>query len=250
MSCQATIAVEMPSDGGLHLRSVAEPATALTIEHFRPGQAGRDHLEAFIRQVFLQAYAARISTFYPHLLGITRPDDAFAAVAGIRPASRGALFSEFYLDAPIEDLVADHTGRTIGRAEIAEVGNLAPASAGQARWLIAALTAYLHAAGFTWVVFTAVPTLYNAFARMGLRPIGLAAADVTRLDPALQDDWGSYYEARPVVYAGEISQGFRALNSLIDPALPHLWALWHDALQLGAATREQLLPVQSNPVGM
>lgn len=250
MPCQASVAVEMPSDGDIRQRSVAEPATALRIEHLAPGQAGRHHHEAFIRQVFLHAYAARISTFYPHLLGITRPDAAFAAVAGIRPASREALFSEFYLDAPIENLVAGHAGRSLGRTEIAEVGNLAPASAGQARWLIAALTAYLHAAGFTWVVFTAVPRLYNAFARMGLRPIGLAAADVTRLDPALQDDWGSYYEARPVVYAGEISQGFHALNRLIDPALPHLWALWHDALELGAASREHLMPRHADPVGM
>ena len=85
-------------------------------------------------------------------------------------------------------------------------------------------------------MFTAVSTLFNAFARMGLRPIELAAADVSRLNPALQDDWGSYYDAKPVVYAGEVSQGFHALNRVIDPRSPHLWALWHDALKLGAMT--------------
>jgi hypothetical protein len=211
-----------------------EPLTPLRIRHFGPGERGRERLEAFVREIFLGAYAARISTFYPHLVGITRPDASFAAVAGVRPAASQPLFAEFYLDASIETLISARTGSVIARAEIAEVGNLAPASAGQARWLIAMLTAYLYAAGFSWVVFTAVPTLYNAFARMGLRPIGLAAADVSRLDPALQDDWGSYYDAKPMVYAGEIRQGFQALDMRMLPELPRLRALWLDALHCGA----------------
>ena len=211
-----------------------EPVTPLRIRHYGPGEPGREGLEAFVREVFLRAYAARISTFYPHLIDISRPDGSYAAVAGVRPAASQGLFAEFYLDLPIEDSIFARTGRAVARGEIAEVGNLAPASAGQARWLIAMLTAYLYAAGFDWVVFTAVPTLYNAFARMGLRPIGLAAADVSRLDPALQDDWGSYYDAKPVVYAGEIREGFQALDTRMLPALPRLRALWLDALHCGA----------------
>jgi len=237
MSSQVAV-VTIPSDESLHSRSIVEPSSFLNIEQYQRDQLGRDRLEAFVQQVFRQAYAANISTFYPQLLGITRPDNTFAAVAGIRSASHEALFAEYYLDTPIEAQITRHAGQTVGRTEIAEVGNLAPASAGQARWLIAALTAYLHATGYTWVVFTAVSTLFNAFTRMGLRPIELAAADVSRLDPALQDDWGSYYNAKPVVYAGEISQAFHALDSVIDPHSPHLWALWHEALKLGAMPRE------------
>ena len=247
MSSQVA-AVTIPSDECIHSRTIVEPSSFLNIEQYQCDQLGRDRLEIFVRQVFRQAYAAQISTFYPHLIGITRPDNTFAAVAGIRSASQEALFAEYYLDTPIEAQITRHAGQTVGRTEIAEVGNLAPASAGQARWLIAALTAYLHATGYTWVVFTAVSTLFNAFTRMGLRPIELAAADVSRLDPALQDDWGSYYDAKPVVYAGEVSQGFHALNRVIDPRSPHLWALWHDALMLGALTREHRLHVDM--VGM
>ena len=226
-------------------QQLTEPLTPLSIRHFGPGDGGREPLEAFVRAIFLKAYAARISTFYPHLVGITRPDASFAAVAGVRPAATQSLFAEFYLDAPIETLIGARTGRAVARAGIAEVGNLAPASAGQARWLIAMLTAYLYAAGFSWVVFTAVPTLYNAFARMGLQPIGLAAADVSRLDPALQDDWGSYYDARPMVYAGDIRQGFQALDTRMLPELPRLRALWLDALHCGAQAGVQFAAVKS-----
>ena len=188
-------------------------------------------------EIFRRVYAARISTFYPHLIGITHQDASFAAVAGVRSAASHPLFAEFYLDAPVEDSIFARTGRRVTRDRIAEVGNLAPASAGQARWLIATLTAYLYAAGFSWVVFTTVPTLHNAFARMGLRPIGLGAADVTRLDPALQDDWGSYYDAGPLVYAGEIRQGFQALDDRMRTEQPGLRALWLDALRCGALAR-------------
>ena len=213
------------------------PQSAFCIRHFGPGEPGRERLEAFVAEIFRRVYAARISTFYPHLIGITRPDASLAAVAGVRSAASQALFAEFYLDAPIEASIFARTGRRVTRDRIAEVGNLAPASAGQARWLIAMLTAYLYAAGFSWVVFTTVPTLYNAFARMGLRPIGLAAADVGRLDPALQDDWGSYYDVGPLVYAGEIRQGFQVLDGRMCSEQPGLRALWQDALHCGALDR-------------
>ena len=89
MSSQVAV-VTIPSDESLHSRSIVEPSSFLNIEQYQRDQLGRDRLEIFVRQVFRQAYAAHISTFYPHLIGITRPDNAFAAVAGIRSASHRA----------------------------------------------------------------------------------------------------------------------------------------------------------------
>ncbi|MGB5540913.1 MAG: thermostable hemolysin, partial [Gammaproteobacteria bacterium] len=150
-------------------RLISMPATgtALTLTLMDPAHARRAFAETFVGAIFRRAYGATLTAFYPLLLGLTRDDGEYAAVAGIRPAGAEALFSEHYLDRPVEQLL------TTGRAGIAEIGNLAPANAGQARWLICTLSAFLMGAGFTHVVFTSVPKLRNAFARMGLPLTGL-----------------------------------------------------------------------------
>lgn len=178
----------------------------------------RVHAEAFVQSVFRQAYGAQLQTFYPLLMSILFPGGEYAAVAGVRPAGSKALFSEHYLDEPVECILG------VDRHKIVEIGNLAPASAGQARWLICTLTAFLGGAGFTHVVFTAVPKLKNAFTRMGLPLTKLADASAARLPPEQAVIWGSYYESRPAVYSGDIRIGEHAFGKAIgvDLALQEL----------------------------
>jgi hypothetical protein len=155
-------------------------------------------------------------------------------VAGVRPAAAESLYTEYYLDTAVEDFLAGKVGcGEISRASIVEVGNLAPATVGQARWLIATLTAYLYSCGFEWVVFTAIPPVYNAFTRLGLPLQMYARADITRLPPEVRNQWGSYYEAGPVVCYGNIAQGFRHLSAAIRPERRNLWGLWLEAQRLG-----------------
>ena len=207
----------------INLPRLVEPRSLLSFETLADDIAARAPLEFFIQQVFKQAYEAQISSFYPELISITRADQSFAAVAGFRSASN-TLFAEHYLEQPIESLLAQHDP-AIERRGIVEVGNLAPASAGQARWLIAALTSFLYSAGFTWVIFTAVPTLHNAFSRMGMPLTTLAKADRHCLSSNLKDNWGHYYDANPMVYAGKIQTGYDTLNQLISPKMLRLQTL-------------------------
>lgn len=191
---------------------------ALSLSLMEPTHPQRGLAEAFVRAVFATAYKARLGSFYPLLLGISRDSGEYAAVAGIRPAGGTALFSEHYLDQPVEDILrAERTG-------IVEIGNLAPASAGQARWLICTLSAFLIGAGFTHVVFTSVPKLRNAFSRMGLPLARIADADRQRLPAHEQGEWGSYYDCGPAVYAGDIVTAIPALTRLMhsDPELSRL----------------------------
>lgn len=119
------------------------------------------------------------------------------------------------------------------RNSIVEVGNLAPAGPGQARWLIMTVTALLHHAGYRHVVFTAVPALYNAFRRMGLQPVALGRADPVRLGPGSRDDWGAYYRMEPMVYGGDIAHGYQHIESSLSMSQPHLISLWRQAAELG-----------------
>ena len=187
----------------------------LDLELMDPSHPERATTEAFVRAVFKDAYDARLTTFYPLLMSIIWPDNRYAAIAGVRPAGAETLFSEHYLDAPIEELLG------VAREKIVEIGNLAPASAGQARWLICTLNAFMSGAGFTHVVFTAVPRLRNAFRRMGLPLLKHTDARPECLPAAEVREWGSYYNSRPAVYSGDIRIGERAFRKLIstDPEL-------------------------------
>ena len=96
------------------------------------------------------------------------------------------------------------------REGIVEVGNLAAHGAGTARLLIIALTRILAAEGLRWVSFTGTPALINSFRRLGLDPLTLGPADPHRMGAELPE-WGSYYDAGPLVMAGEIRGGDRTL---------------------------------------
>jgi hypothetical protein len=207
------------------LAAAGTTAAALALTLMDASHTQRGFAEAFVSAVFRRAYGARLGSFYPLLLGLSRDSGEYAAVAGIRPAGGTGLFSEHYLDQPVEALLESP------REGIAEIGNLAPASAGQARWLICTLSAFLMGAGFTHVVFTSVPKLRNAFSRMGLPLTRLADARRECLPAGQQAEWGSYYDCKPAVYAGDIVAGTPALLALMasDPDLQVLSERAHAA---------------------
>ena len=189
---------------------------------------GRRDAEAFVRDVFFNAYRARLNAFYPLLVSIAYPEGEYAAVAGVRPAGGEALFSEHYLDEHVEKVL------NVERCKIVEIGNLAPASAGQARWLICTLTAFLTGAGFTHVVFTAVPRLKNAFRHMGLPLTKHADARQELLPEHQAAEWGSYYECKPAVFSGDIRVGHSAFSNIKETA-PELYPVSRLAFDTGQA---------------
>jgi len=203
------------------IRDVSLDLTLLDLTHPR-----RHDAEDFVRDVFFNAYRARLNAFYPLLVSIAYPDGEYAAVAGVRPAGGEALFSEHYLDEPMEKIL------NVERQKIVEIGNLAPASAGQARWLICTLTAFLTGAGFTHVVFTAVPRLQNAFRRMRLPLTKHADARQEQLPDYQVAEWGSYYESKPAVYSGDIRVGHSAFSNIRETA-PDLYAISRLAFDAG-----------------
>lgn len=193
--------------------------------------------ERFIHRCFAAAYDADVRHFMPMLLSLRDPQAQLQGVLGFRPANGSRLFLEQYLDATIEQALTARLGRAIVRDSIIEVGNLATALPGGARWLIAALTAYLKGAGYRWAVFTAVPALSNSFARLGIELVTLAAADKARLLPAEQALWGRYYDTGPIVVAANVQQSFDALGRYLGETedAARMRPLWDHALAVGTA---------------
>lgn len=175
----------------------------------------RRETEDFIRGIFANRYSARVSSFAPDLM-LLEQSERIAAAAGWRSAANGPLFLETYLEETVESHIARMAAHPVARKQIAEVGNLAAATPGGGARMILALAEHLDRLGFEWVVFTATQELIGIFAKLGLPPLALAAADPARLGAAARD-WGSYYDSRPVVVAGRIRLALDRLNRQQEP---------------------------------
>lgn len=195
----------------------------ISVDILETGHPDRQRPEHFVRDVFRACYGADIRTYYPTLLTFSMHSELLG-VAGYRAGEGQTLFSEQYLDHPLEQLITRHWDEPVERRHLVEVGNLALISPAQARWVIAAVTLFLHTAGYRWVLFTAVKPLINAFRRLGLNPIALTQADPRRLADEGQH-WGSYYAASPSVCVGDIGAGYRKLVGSATHRHPLLQAL-------------------------
>jgi hypothetical protein len=196
------------------------------------GHPLRPCLQSFVREAFRREHAAEIYSFHPNLLSFAA-GGALRAVVGYRDSLQTPLFAEQYLDQSAHELASSRLGLEVRREQLVEVGNLALADPGNARWVIAASTAFLAAAGYRWVLFTANRNLANAFQRLGLTPLALATANPHRL-PDRGMSWGSYYAAGPSVYVGDIQAGCRKLLTGGYHSRPNLHALLHACQRLGA----------------
>ncbi|WP_246167768.1 thermostable hemolysin [Propionivibrio limicola] len=185
-------------------------ANACFVEANSPRRA---EAEGFIREIFRHHHAAHVRSFAPNLMLLEREQHVVAA-AGWRAAADEPLFLERYLDEPIEKLMERLTGLPFPRARLVEVGHLASDKPGGSLHVILTLARHLHAAGYEWVVFTATHELVRIFTKLGLPLLALAKADPSRLGEEAQD-WGRYYDTRPVVVAGRIRH---ALEKIGDAA--------------------------------
>jgi len=207
----------------------------LIIEALEADHPGRGETEQFIHDRFGFEYNADIHHYMPHLVRLKTREGKLIAAVGYRDAACHDLFVENYFDEPIEVLISRGLKQNVPRADIVEVGNLADAHPGGARAAITALTAYLYGVGFRWVVFTGVIKLRNAFFRLGIDTIHIGDADPNRLTSEEQRDWGRYYQAGPKVMAGDIHEGYWALEFSRTVLQP----LWMGALAEGIQQGEK-----------
>lgn len=234
MSFHGPLLSQAPTAAGPRARASRQDATPVRIELVDLEHPTRAELERFVALHFARAYGADIRSYMPRLLGLRPHDGVLSGVLGCRFAHE-RFFLERYVDAPIEQVLAERLAKPVARAGLVEVGNLAVAAAGGARWLIAALTAYLAGAGRTWAVFTAVPALINAFARLGVALVPLAPAHSERLPAHERAAWGSYYDTHPKVMAASVAQSFDALTAYMHARADRhgLGALWLHAFAAG-----------------
>lgn len=190
---------------------LTQPAGFPTLREHGPGDPGRAAVEAYIRTVFRDRFGADVHSFAPMLVGLHDADGTLVAAAGYRAADQGPLFLERYLDAPVDQRLTDAFDQPVLRSRIAEVGHLAATRAGEGRRLILLMAPLLAREGFDWIVSTLTQELRQLFVRLGVAPIALGMADPALLGKDA-GDWGSYYDHRPLVQAGQLQVALQALQ--------------------------------------
>ena len=173
--------------------------------------ADRRAAENYVADCFAKAYGAQVSEFAPYLLTVSCAGK-ISGVAGIRPAG-AALFSERYLDAPVESVLGDMYGRVVNRSEVFELCNLAAMRPGVCQLMYMVMAPFLYRAGFRYVVFAGTAQVERTVRKMSFALRSIAPADPTRLgDSAAQ--WGSYYETSPKVMAIDLDESMSVLRDL------------------------------------
>lgn len=178
------------------------------------GHRARDVLENTVQAVFSAEFGARLHRFPARLVALLDRAGQPLAVAGLRfPGD--SLFSEAYLDLPVEAALAAALRRPVDRSGIVEISSLAAVRAGAAMPLVQGVVRLCLAAGMTHGLFTATDRLRALLRRAGLACIDLGPAEAGRLADAA--DWGSYYlhDPRVVAVAAESLSGFRADSGLV-----------------------------------
>lgn len=165
------------------------------VDHCDPLRAD---IEDYVRRVFASQHAAIVREFPDRLVAIVGSDRAPLCAAGIRTAEDG-FFSECYLGAPVESVLARVSGNTVARGEVIEVTSLASERPGHAFMLLDHITQMGRADGRSWGLFTATEKLRRCLARAGLPVVTLGSASAEAVSN--RADWGRYYEANPAVCA-------------------------------------------------
>lgn len=204
---------------------------------FLPDDPERYRAMEYVAEQFKAAHGANVHDFMPLLLGMSCQGQ-FSAVSGIRPATHHPLFSEQYLDQPIQTVLGEIRGTAVQRREVAEIGNLVATQIGASQLLFLMLTMMMHRTGFDWVVFTGTPVVIRGLERLGFKLERLCPADPAKLTSSRPEDWGRYYQQRPEVVAGNVPDGISMLSE---------HKLYTAALALFEAQIDQLSAVLRTP---
>jgi len=168
----------------------------MRFEILSPRHPDRPQAEDCVRSVYQSHFGANPGTLASRLAVLFGPDDGVLCAAGMRDTSE-LLFSEQYLDEPVEQTASALMGRDVARGEIVEISTLAAMKSCSVGLFLSNFVNETRATGATTLLFTATRRLRIYLRRNGVGVMELAPARPHRISNAR--NWGSYYDHNPVV---------------------------------------------------
>ncbi|WP_437730218.1 thermostable hemolysin [Sorangium sp. So ce1335] len=141
--------------------------------------------------------------------GLGAAPSKVVACAGLTFSSGDRLFSEQYIDEPIEQVISALERQPVSRDAIVEVGSLASIEHRAGTELIRAVPILAWCLGKKYILCTITANLKIIFDAVGLNFQPVRGADAARLGEGAQERWGSYYEQRP-------QTGYIRLDAIAD----------------------------------
>jgi len=197
-----------------------------------PHSHNRKIIENYIAQQYQQTYDAQITEFSPLLLGLCtinlnktalnktdlNENQIPETALGLKPGFMGKLFLEHYLDAPIEQVIAQHSKQPVDRHHVVEIANLVSTRRGGSLPLFLMMATALNLAGYRWMTFTATPQVEKLVKRLGVNLQTLAPAEAGKLQTATDKTktdtkWGRYYDSNPYVLFGNLNEAVSKAQS-------------------------------------
>lgn len=158
----------------------------------------RASVEAAIRSIYAERYGALLTSFARTIVAELDASGGVECAAGIRFGYE-ALFSECYLDQPIEKILQSRCDRDFQRARIVEVSHLVGTNAGCSIAFVRDLIELLNSQDVESAIFTATRPLRGLLRRNGIQMLELGRAERSRVDDP--DIWGSYFDHDPRIVA-------------------------------------------------
>ena len=166
----------------------------------------RRDVELFIQASYKKHFLAHLSGFFPLILAVTKiSDGSIIGALGLRYADEEELFSECYLNQPIEELIKENETRKIQRNKILELGNFVVRERSDIKNILPVFSQYIKSLDVDWVVYTLTQPIRFYFDKFALKLIFLQKADIKAVNGAASD-WGRYYKFNPAVYYSSVQK--------------------------------------------
>lgn len=166
----------------------------------------RGDVEQFIQTSYKKHFSAHLNEFFPLILAVTKiSDGTIIGALGLRYADEEELFSECYLEQPIETLIQQNESKIIVRNKILELGNFVVRERSDIKSILPIISQYIKSLDVDWAVYTLTQPIKSYFDKCALKLIFLQKADVKAVNGAATD-WGNYYKFKPAVYFSSVQK--------------------------------------------
>lgn len=167
-----------------------------------PTDSEYDILKAVAQEKYLKTYKAKTNP-NPDLFVYTNLSDNMnnfsGACFGLTFASNNKLFSEKYLDKPIEKILQKNHNINISRSNIAELSSLTSVnSSGEGQFLIRSLPSVLKNFNLDALLVTSTEQLRGIYEKKGIKFHKITQALKSKIETDLANDWGTYYDSNPI----------------------------------------------------
>ena len=172
------------------------------VRNFYRDRPGYRCVQEAVRDNYLKHYGATPEPQPDLFVCLTKADGTAPGFAclGITYGDSGKLFSEQYLDEPLD------TSYAIGRAHIAEIGAFASfqSGSGAGKYLLNTVLKTLALHNYGLVVLTATEQVRQILGQIDVSLDDLGHADHSRVKDQ-RVNWGTYYSQAPRVVASRLS---------------------------------------------